>query len=128
MILVLVVLLPGSDDARLLVGLVAEAIADDVAEKRDGVVGDGVVGRCTRLAAADDARIVEDAEVFGDVGLAGAEGLDDIADVHLTALEEEAEDAEARRIAEDAEAFSDVREEVFGDRFGHVSNYMSRES
>lgn len=80
------------------------------------------------LAAVHHSRVVEDAEVLGDVGLAGAEGVDDLADVHLPALEEETEDAEARGIAEDAEALGDVREHLFGDGFGHVSDYMTRES
>lgn len=119
--------LGGGYPPRLLLRLVADTVADDIAEPRDAAIGDVVVGGGARLAAADDAGVVKHTQVLGDVGLAGAEGIDDFADVHLALLQEDAEDGETRGIAKHAEAFGDVFEEMSGNGLGHVGHCMTVE-
>lgn len=114
-----------ADEPGLAFDLRAQTSANDVAELGDAGVGDGVVGGGAHGAALDDAGREEDAEVLADVRLGGAEALDKLANVKLAFVEQRPEDREPGGIAEHAEAFSDVFEELWRKVFGHKDNSMT---
>ena len=74
-------------DFRGFYGVAVEFIADEAAEFEDHGVGDGVEDGGSGFAAGDDAGIVEEFELFGDVGLAGGEAVDDFGDGEFVRLE-----------------------------------------
>src|SRR5512140_2675066 len=93
----------GCDDARFLLRLEPKAVADDVTQGCHGTVRDLVVGGGAGLAAANDARLVEDAEVLGDVRLPGRQRFDDLADVHLAVVEQDPEYGQTGAVTKHAE-------------------------
>ena len=118
-----------SDGERAGVGgdLVAQAIAHDGAHRHQARVGDGVVGGRALGPSGDDPGVVEDAQVLGHVGLAGPEAGDQLTDVLLTVVEQRADDAETRGVAQDAESLGDVFEEFFRELLGHAQHSISIE-
>lgn len=95
-------------------GLFGFAAADEVAELEDNRGADRVEHRVAIAAAGDEAGVVEELQVPGDVGLIAVEGFDEFAD-GVFAFLELLQDAESERFAEDAETAGD---DVEG-RFGH---------
>lgn len=95
--------------------LVAEPFADEVADLRETRVGHAVVSGSTEPPPCHNVGIVQYTEMLTDVRLAGPEALDDLANVQFSVVEQEPQDREPRRIAENAESFGYVFEEVFGE-------------
>ena len=80
------------------------------------------------LAPADDAGLVEDAEVLRDVLLGRAEALGELGDGRL-AVAQTLEDPDAHRLADDAEAPRDQLDDGGGKRMGkrqRVNSYGDR--
>ena len=97
------------------------------AHRHQARVGDGVVGGRALATPGDDPRIVEDAKVFGHVGLTGSEAVDQLADVLFAVIEQCPDDPEPSRVAEDAEAFGDVFEQFGRKCLWHAQHYMTIE-
>ena len=93
--------------------LLAEPAADEFAELEDRGVGDGVVHRGALLVAAEDAGLVEHAEVLGDVLLGGTEVVGELAD-RGRAVAELFKQPDAHRFADDPEAVCHQFEEWLG--------------
>jgi hypothetical protein len=85
----------------------SRAAADEFAELEDDGIGDGVEDGVAFTAASDEAGVEEDLEVFGDVGLVGIEGVDELGDGVFAGFQG-LEDAESEGFAEGAEAAGDV--------------------
>lgn len=116
-----------SEGACVVGNLFAQTVAHDGAHWHQAGVRDGVVRRGTVRAARDDASVVQHPEVLGHVGLAGAESVDEFADVLLAIVEQRANDPEARRVAEHAEPFGDVIEQFGRERLRHGQHSITIE-
>ena len=97
--------------------LALQATADLLAELQHAGIGDRVEGVRPLLAAADDARLVEDAEVLRDVLLRRAEALGQLGDGRL-AVAQAVEDPDSHRLADDAEAPRDELDDGVGEGVG----------
>src|SRR5581483_10313609 len=92
--------------------LALEAAADLLAEVEHARVDDPVVDVGACLAAADDPRLEQQAEVLGNVLLRGPGRLDQLLHGRLATVQPELlEDADAHRLAEDAEPLFDQLDE-----------------
>lgn len=120
--------------APALLGLAA---ANEIAESEDHGVADGVEDRGAVAAAADEAGVMQDSEVLGDVGLVALQLLDEFADGHLAAREE-MKDAEADGLAEGAKSsrhechhfFTHARtlHELYISPYGNIVKGIDKES
>ena len=117
--------LGGAQDAGLFGALVTKAVAHRVAERAKRGVGDGVVGGGANGPPRDDACLEQDRKVLADVGLRGIEPRHQLADAQFAGLEQFAQDGEPPRIAEDAEAGSDLFEELGRDEVSHAANCIT---
>src|ERR1051326_3172857 len=99
---------PGSgvDDRAKRLGLPLEAAADQLAEREDRLVDDPVVREVPLLAARDDSRALEHAEMLGDVLLRRARQLGQLEHGRL-ALAVPVEKRDSRRLAEGAKPLGD---------------------
>lgn len=88
----------------------AETPAHGIAEIEHGRIRDGVIDVVPVLPTGDDACVLEDAQVLGDVRLRRSHVRDELADVSLS-RPQRLEDLNADRFPEDAEA---SRHELYG--------------
>ena len=105
--------------------LIAQAVADHRAQRHEAGVGDRVVRSGALGPAGHDLGVVEHTQMLVHIGLAGAEALDELANVQLTVVEQCADDGEAGGIAQHAEAFGDVFEQVWWQSVGHIEHYIT---
>jgi len=97
-------------------------VADEAAELEDDRVADGVEDRVAFAAAGDEAGVVEQLKVLGDIGLGGLKRIDELVD-RVFALLELVKNSEAEGFAEDAEAAGHELERGFGGRKSrHINN------
>jgi hypothetical protein len=101
------------------------AAADEIAEFEQVGVSNEIKDVVAFAAAADETAVIESLEVLGDVGLIAAEGGGDFADGAFATFEE-LKDAEAERLAEEAEPAGDsVEQALVGE--GAKSGFWHRE-
>ena len=119
----------GSDGERAGVAgdLLAQAVTDDGAHRHQAGVGDRVVGGSALGASRHDPCVMEDSQMLGDVGLAGAQAVDQLADVLFTVVEQGANDPEARGVAQDSESFCDVFEQFGWEGLRHMQHSITIE-
>jgi hypothetical protein len=92
-----------ADQLAQLLELALHAAADLLAEPEDALVNYPVVGEVPLLAPSHDARLQQNTEVFGDVLLRSAGGLDEVADAGL-ALAQPVDERDPHWLREHAEA------------------------
>lgn len=83
--------------------LCLERVADCVAEIENRAIGDKTVDAVAFLPPADDARLLQQPQVFAHVGLGGADDLHKLADGVLAQLQG-LHEPDPQRLSEDAEA------------------------
>lgn len=99
--------------------LLPQAVANDFTDWLQGGVGNGVVGRCAFGPAPNNARTKEDSEVLADIRLGRIDTGDEFAHVQLIRLQEDAENRQARGIAQHPKPFGDMIEKLDGYKFRH---------
>ena len=97
---------------------VAEGVADEFAEGEDGGVDDFVGDAGSGAAPRDEARGVQDGEVFGGVLLTQAHPLRQLAD-SCWADAEGVQQFDPCRLAQDPEPFGDKLDQGLGQRSGN---------
>jgi hypothetical protein len=119
---------PPAQDAVELGQLLTKASAHLLAQREHGVVGDGVADARALLRAADDARLMEDAKVLGDVLLRGVQRLDELTD-RSRAVAQPVQELDPHRLADDTKPLRDQLDQRLGKGAGHVHvhNYTTLE-
>ena len=76
------------------------------------------------FAAADDARLMEDAKVLGNVLLRGIQRLDELTD-RSRAIAQPVQQLDPHRLADDTEPLRDQLDQRLGKGAGHVHNHYT---
>ena len=113
---------PGSDldgEFDFGAGVVAavDVVADEVAEGVDDIVVDRIEDLVAAFFAGEDAGVVENAELFGDIGLGGSKLVNEFIDAFGSG-HEGLKNGQPGGFGEDTEEVGDTLEGIAAERFG----------